>query len=103
MKDERKLSADDLAPAAPVLEPGDMDGYRTKWSAIQTGFGDDARHTVEEADVLAAGVVRRLVERLAAERGRLEAMWERNDTVSKEDLREAMRRYRWFFDRLLSA
>ena len=38
----------------------------------------------------------------ADERRQLESQWERSDQVSTEDLRLAMRRYRSFFERLLS-
>ncbi len=34
--------------------------------------------------------------------GRLEQQWSRGDDVSTEDLRIALKRYRSFFDRLLS-
>jgi len=36
-------------------------------------------------------------------RSSLEAQWERGDDVSTEDLRVALKRYRSFFNRLLSA
>jgi hypothetical protein len=36
------------------------------------------------------------------ERRQLESQWGRNDKVSTEELRIAMRRYRSFFERLLS-
>lgn len=86
----------------PLFVSGDADGYRTRWSAIQTGFVDEPRRAVEEADALVAEVVKRLAESFAGERQKLEADWERNDTVSTEDLRQAMRRYRSFFERLLN-
>jgi len=35
-------------------------------------------------------------------RSSLESQWGRGDEVSTEDLRQAMRRYRSFFDRLLA-
>ena len=92
----------DAPTPAPVFVRGDADGYRTRWSAIQTGFVDEPRHAVEEADSPVAEVVTRLAESFAGERGRLESAWERNDQVSTEDLRQAMRRYRSFFERLLS-
>lgn len=118
MSDDRKLSTSDLVDAtrqvdspaverqteerAPLFDRGDADGYRTRWSAIQTGFVDEPRHAVEEADSLVAEVVKRLAEGFAAERGRLESAWDRNETISTEDLRQAMRRYRSFFERLLT-
>jgi hypothetical protein len=77
-------------------------GYRTRWSAIQTGFVDEPRKAVEEADALVAEVMKRLAEIFADERGQLESQWERADQISTEDLRLAMRRYRSFFERLLS-
>jgi hypothetical protein len=92
---------DDDAPAALFVD-ADAAGYRTRWTAIQTGFVDEPRKAVEEADALVAGVMKRLAEIFAEERRQLEAQWEQNDRVSTEDLRQAMRRYRSFFERLLS-
>ena len=63
---------------------------------------DEPRKAVEEADTLVAEVMKRLAEVFATERTRLESQWERSDQVSTEDLRLAMRRYRSFFERLLS-
>jgi hypothetical protein len=77
--------------------------YRTRWSGIQDWFVDEPRQAVQEADVLAAKTIRRLVERFADERRSLEAQWERRDGVPTEELRLAMRRYQSFFERLLSA
>jgi hypothetical protein len=91
----------DDAPG-PLFENADASGYRTRWSAIQTGFVDEPRKAVEEADTLVAEVMKRLAEVFAEERQRLESAWERTDQVSTEDLRLAMRRYRSFFERLLS-
>jgi hypothetical protein len=87
---------------APLFAGEDAAGYRTRWSAIQTGFVDEPRKAVEEADTLVAEVMKRLAEVFADERRQLESQWERADQVSTEDLRLAMRRYRSFFERLLS-
>ncbi len=80
----------------------ELNGYRTRWGAIQTGFVDEPRKAVEEADTLVAELMKRLAQVFADERTQLEAHWERSDKVSTEDLRIAMRRYRSFFERLLS-
>lgn len=88
--------------AGPLFENADAAGYRTRWSAIQTGFVDEPRKAVEEADTLVAEVMKRLAEVFGDERRRLEAQWERADQISTEDLRQAMQRYRSFFERLLS-
>ena len=89
-------------PATPLFVNDDADAYRARWSGIQAGFVDEPRHAVEEADALVAETMRRLAEVFADERRSLEAQWERTDRVSTEDLRQAMRRYRSFFERLLS-
>ena len=86
----------------PLFVAADADGYRTRWGAIQTGFVDEPRRAVEEADALVAEVVKRLAEGFAGERQKLEGEWEKNEQVSTEDLRQAMRRYRSFFERLLN-
>ena len=80
------------------LEMGD---FRSRWSKVQTGFVDEPRRTVEEADKLVAAVMQRLAEGFANERSGLEKQWDSGDNVSTEDLRLALQRYRSFFDRLL--
>ena len=77
-------------------------GYRTQWDAIQTGFVDEPRRAVEEADALVALVIKRLSEVFADERDALEHQWGRGNEISTEDLRVALRKYRSFFERLLS-
>jgi hypothetical protein len=100
-RDIRDIRDIDEAPA-PLFANEDSAGYRTRWSAIQTGFVDEPRKAVEEADALVAEVMKRLAEVFATERRQLESEWERADQISTEDLRIAMRRYRSFFERLLS-
>ena len=104
-RDERR---EDLAePArddAPQLLPDQESAdFRSRWETIQTGFVDEPRQTVEQADELVAQVMRRLAESFAAEREGLEEQWGRGDDVSTEDLRVTLQRYRSFFQRLLSA
>ncbi len=76
--------------------------FRTEWTEIQVGFVDEPRGSVENADGLVARVVQRLAEVFAEERAKLEKEWARGADVSTEDLRQALQRYRSFFDRLLS-
>jgi len=94
----------DAVDDAPELLPGDETAeFRSRWETIQTGFVDEPRQTVEQADELVAQVMRRLAESFAAERDGLEQQWGRGDDVSTEDLRVTLQRYRSFFQRLLSA
>jgi hypothetical protein len=76
--------------------------FRSRWEKIQIGFVDEPRKAVEQADELVASAIKRLAEVFAAERQKLEAEWDTTDNVSTEELRIALRRYRSFFDRLLS-
>ena len=86
----------------PLFAPNDAQDFRSRWEKIQIGFVDEPRSAVEQADELVASAIKRLAEVFAAERQKLEAEWDKTDNVSTEDLRIALRRYRSFFDRLLS-
>jgi hypothetical protein len=88
--------------AAPLFSPQEAKEFRARWDAIQGGFVDEPRRAVEQADSLVAGTMKRLAEMFAEERAKLDGQWERGDSVSTEDLRLALRRYRSFFGRLLS-
>jgi hypothetical protein len=86
----------------PLFSESEMGEFRSRWSNIQTGFVDEPRRTVEDADKLVASVMQRLAEGFANERSGLEKQWDQGDNVSTEDLRVALQRYRSFFDRLLN-
>ena len=86
-----------------ALLPADfVQDLKTKWDRVQTGFVDEPRTAVQEADELVAQAMKRLAEVFADERKRLEQQWDRGDNVNTEDLRVALRTYRSFFQRLLS-
>jgi hypothetical protein len=87
---------------APLFSPQDAEALRERWNGIQTGFVDEPRSTVERADELVAELMKRLAESFAQERTDLEQQWDRGEQISTEDLRVTLRRYRSFFDRLLS-
>jgi hypothetical protein len=86
----------------PLFALNDTQSFRTQWEKVQSGFVDEPRKAVEQADELVASTIKRLAEVFASERNKLEAEWDKTDNVSTEDLRIALRRYRSFFDRLLS-
>jgi hypothetical protein len=86
-----------------ALFPQDeLQNFRGRWDQVQTSFVDEPRAAVEQADSLVASVVKRIAEQFANEREQLEKQWDRGDSVNTEDLRQALKRYRAFFDRLLS-
>jgi hypothetical protein len=106
--DDRPASTDEMASGrrveAEALLPADVNAdFQGRWENLQTGFVDEPRQTVEQADQLVAEVMQRLAEGFAAERERLEQQWGRGEDISTEDLRVTLQRYRAFFQRLLSA
>jgi hypothetical protein len=88
--------------ATPLFAGNESDDFRHRWTDIQAAFVDEPRQAVEKADALVAEAMKRLAEIFARERGNLEQQWSKGGDVSTEDLRVALRRYRSFFDRLLS-
>jgi hypothetical protein len=86
----------------PLFSESEIGDFRSQWSKVQTGFVDEPRRTVEDADKLVAAVMERLAEGFANERSGLEKQWDSGDNVSTENLRLALQRYRSFFDRLLN-
>jgi len=87
---------------APLFDENEGRGFRARWDGIQTGFVDEPRTAVEQADTLVAEMMKRLAEVFANERASLEKQWSQGDKVSTEELRIALKRYRSFFERLLS-
>jgi hypothetical protein len=75
---------------------------RTQWHVIQTGFVDEPRRSVEQADELVAKLMQQLAQSFSDQRKNLERQWDHAEKISTEDLRLALRRYRSFFERLLS-
>ena len=91
------------APEPQLLDTADSGELRERWGDIQTGFVDEPRRAVEEADALVADLMRAWPSRSPRSGRRLEGQWDRGDEVSTEELRVALQRYRSFFDRLLAA
>jgi serine phosphatase RsbU (regulator of sigma subunit) len=88
--------------AGPLLPPNFVQELRGRWDRTQTGFVDEPRKAVQEADELVASAMKRIAESFAEARNNLERQWDRGDEVSTEDLRIALRKYRAFFQRLLA-
>ena len=81
----------------------ELTGFRSRWDGIQSGFVDEPRQAVEQADALVADVVDRLTAGFSDARSRLEEQWAKGEDASTEELRVALTRYRSFFKRLLAA
>jgi hypothetical protein len=101
-RDTARPAAVESSPHVDLFPNEELVGYRTQWEAIQTGFVDQPRAAVEQADALVSQVMNRLTDVFTRERSTLEGQWTKGDNVSTEDLRVALTRYRSFFHRLLS-
>ena len=80
----------------------DLAGLKARWDDVQAAFVDDPRQCVQKADHLVSDVVERLTSGFAQARTQLEEQWSRGQEASTEELRVALKRYREFFQRLLS-
>jgi hypothetical protein len=90
-------------PTSPSLfADKDLSGLRSRWDDVQAAFVDNPEECVQKADTLVAEVVDQLTTGFSDARSRLEAQWAQGEKVSTEDLRIALKRYRDFFQRLLS-
>ena len=85
-----------------LFTPDAAGEFRTQWTTIQSRFVDDPRQAVREGDELVAEVMKSLAESFANERNRVEAQLRDGGDASTELLRVALRRYRSFFERLLT-
>jgi hypothetical protein len=91
-----------VSTTGPLLAADDAEGFRARWTDVQTGFVDAPRRAVEQADALVAELMQHLASTFADERGRLERQWDQGDDVATDHLRDAFQRYRSFFERLLA-
>jgi hypothetical protein len=98
----RDGTAGTASTTGPLLATEDAEGFRARWTDIQTGFVDAPRRAVEHADALVAELMQHLAATFADERGQLERQWDRGDDIPTDHLRDAFQRYRSFFERLLA-
>ena len=84
---------------APLFLPQIAEKFRARWDEVQIGFVDNPTEAVKKADELVAQVMKSLAETFADERANIEGQLDERDT---EHQRVALRRYRSFFQRLLS-
>ena len=101
MQDERMQDGrmpQDGEGRAALFAPDAAGDFRNRWSAVQGAFVDDPTKAVRDADELVNQVLKSLADSFAEQR----AAFDGDRGPSTEDLRIALRRYRAFFERLLS-
>ena len=76
--------------------------FRSRWLVIQGKFVDDPRDSVKQADDLVADIIKNVTMSFADRRISLEKQWNSGENISTEDMRVALKRYRAFFERLLT-
>jgi hypothetical protein len=86
-----------------LLDPADGERFRQQWNDVQARFVDDPQEAVRTADGLVAELMQSLARGFSEHKGRLESAWQSGGHPDTEELRQALQRYRSFFDRLLSA
>jgi hypothetical protein len=84
-----------------LIEPERAESYNSRWKELKGEFVDDPRGAVRGANELVGEVLDELEELFRRQRTDLEHGLD-SEQATTEDLRQALGRYRSFFDRLLS-
>lgn len=101
--DERPVTHIENGEKPITLLPEDFAAdLRRRWDQIQTSFVDDPRTAVQQADEMVGTAIDKLSQSFTEQKQNLESQWSRGGDVSTEELRQALRRYRSFFQRLLT-
>jgi hypothetical protein len=90
------------ANLAPLFTQEAATELRAQWDTVQKSFVDDPGDAVRAADELVAQVIQNLTDTFAKQRLELEGGAEHTEQSTTENLRLSLRRYRSFFERLLS-
>jgi hypothetical protein len=99
-RDARPAESGGDVEAPPLIDEEKITGFRDRWQNVQTGFVDDPKQAVHQADELVAAVISALATTFAEHKSELEGQWRQGEPAT-EELRIALRRYRSFFDQLL--
>ena len=94
-------SVDGDEERAALVTRDRADSYSARWDSVKGEFVDEPRRAVADADALVGELLDELQELFKQQRTQIEQGLDADET-STEDLRVALRRYRSFFDRLLS-
>jgi hypothetical protein len=90
-----------VGPRTSLIESERVESYNSRWKELKGEFVDDPRRAVRGASEVVGEVLDELEELFRRERTDLEQGLDSEQTTT-EDLRQALIRYRSFFDRLLS-
>jgi hypothetical protein len=85
-----------------LLPDDELSDYQRRWDELQVRFIDEPRRSVREADDLVGEVTRKIADRFTSGRKDFEQRWESDNEPTTEELRQAVQRYRDFFQRLVT-
>jgi hypothetical protein len=86
---------------ATLIPPDRAESYNSRWTQLKSDFVDEPSRAVRGANELVGEVLDELEDLFRRQRAELEQGLDSEQTTT-EDLRQALGRYRSFFDRLLS-
>jgi hypothetical protein len=95
-------AGDATEPLAPLFAAGAADDFRSRWNSVLVGFVDNPKDAVRKADELVTAVMKSLTDAFSTERGNINGQSDTAGDTTTEKFRIALRRYRSFFQRLLS-
>jgi hypothetical protein len=97
-----KTAMRDDAKLAPLFTQDAATDFRARWDMVQRSFVDDPRQAVRTGNELVAEVIKSLADSFAGQRSDSDDGLDKTGALTTENLRLALRRYRSFFERLLS-
>jgi hypothetical protein len=100
--EQQRPTADEDESSEPLFTGEEVNRFRGEWRELQSDFVDHPRDAVQHADELVAQVMQSLATTFADHKRSLEGQWSAGEQVETEELRVALRRYRAFFDQLLT-
>ena len=84
------------------FRPDESTRMQTQWEEIQGRFVDNPREAVQQAEAFVSEMVEKTTAMINNEKRTLEKDWKQESDISTEDLRQMIKRYRNFFNRLVS-
>ncbi|OHV32135.1 hypothetical protein CC117_25300 [Parafrankia colletiae] len=95
-------AVDPAVAGADPAGPGESARLRERWQEALLSFVDDPRGAVRQADQVLDEAVNQLTEAVRREQDRLRAAWREDGAPSTDTLRDALRGYRDFLERLVT-
>ncbi|MFC8044231.1 hypothetical protein [Nocardia sp. NPDC057353] len=86
----------------PLFDRDLLDVLETRWKEVQGSFVDNPHDAVTRADLLVAETLEQITARWTEHQQQLQGRWSRGTDSDTENLRQALRDYRTFFQKLLT-